>query len=204
MFVFFGSGSAFVPRTYHPGHSSPPGLILLHVPCPPPSPPPPLPLLLSCILHQVCTLPCLPVLYIYPNQVSGLSLPCLPVLYLNPTKMNPSTLQTPHKNCVSLLFPKQFHHQYNSKISPFLYPPSLPAPAPLTYNGSLSNSNSGTGRHPLYAVSVGRGPTTVRDPRIQQICMHASTINARWRHLSNIGQMKFVAVRARLAILHAM
>ena len=48
-------------------------------------------------------------------QVSGLSLPCLPVLhiYLNPTKMNPSTLQTSHINCVSLLFPKQFQHQCN-------------------------------------------------------------------------------------------
>ena len=100
-------------------------------------PPPPPPILLSCILHQVCTLPRLPVLYIYSNHVSGLSLPCLPVvnIYFNPTKMNPSTLQTPHINCVSLLFPKQFHHQHNSKIAPLLHPPCLPAPAPLTYNG---------------------------------------------------------------------
>ena len=109
---------------YQLGHSSPPGLIFLHVPCPPP-------ILLSCILHQVCTLPCLPVLCICPNQVSGLSLPCLPVVhvYLNPTKMNASTLQTPHINCISLLFPK-FHHQYTSKIPPLLYPPCLPAQAP--------------------------------------------------------------------------
>ena len=84
-------------------HSSLPGLIFLPVPCPP--------ILLSCILHQVRTLPCLPVRYTYPNKVSGLSLPCLPVvhIYLNPTRMNPSTLQTPHINGISLLFPKQFH-----------------------------------------------------------------------------------------------
>ena len=130
-------GRTYGDLPYHPGHSSPPRLIFLHVPCPPPPPPPPPPILLSCILHQVCTLPRLPVLYIYSNHVSGLSLPCLPVvnIYFNPTKMNPSTLQTPHINCVSLLFPKQFHHQHNSKIAPLLHPPCLPAPAPLTYNG---------------------------------------------------------------------
>ena len=110
----FGSVTPFVPQGQLPREElrrsplpprPPPGLIFLHVPCPP--------ILLSCILHQVCTFPCLPVLHIYPNKVSCLSLPCLPVIhiYLNPTKMNPSPLQTPHINCVSLLLPKQFHHQ---------------------------------------------------------------------------------------------
>ena len=109
------------------------------------------PILLSCILHQVCTLPFLPVLYIYSNQISGLSLPCLPVvhIYLNPTKMNPSTLQTPIINCVSLLFLKQFPHQYNSKISPLQYPPCLPAPAPLTYNGGSLPLSFSMNQHQL-------------------------------------------------------
>ena len=52
------------PTEISPTTQATPGLILHHVPCPPPPPPP---ILLSCILHQVCALPCLPVLYIYPN-----------------------------------------------------------------------------------------------------------------------------------------
>ena len=60
---------------YHPVHSSSLDLISFHVSCPL--------ILLSCILHQVRTLPCLPVLYIYPDQVSVLSLNCLHVVHIN-------------------------------------------------------------------------------------------------------------------------
>ena len=65
-------GRTYGEHPYHPGHLSPPGLVSLPVPS--------APVLLSCILHQVHTLPCLSVLYIYPNQVSSLSLPFLPVI----------------------------------------------------------------------------------------------------------------------------
>ena len=49
-------GRTYGDHPYHPGHLSPPGLVSLSVPSPP--------VLSSCILHQVCTLPCPPVLYI--------------------------------------------------------------------------------------------------------------------------------------------
>ena len=71
------------------GHSSPLGLVSLHVFSPPtfvmhPASDP-YPTLSSCPLH-------------ISYQVSGLSLPCHPVIhiYLNPTKMNPSTINKPH------------------------------------------------------------------------------------------------------------
>ena len=43
-------GRTYGDHPYHPGHSSPPDLVPLSVPSPP--------VLLSCILHQVRTLPC--------------------------------------------------------------------------------------------------------------------------------------------------
>ena len=72
---------------YHPGHSSPPGLVSVSVPSPP--------VLMSCILHPVRTLPC--PIHI-PYRVSGLFLPRLSVLhiYSNPTEKNPSTNIKPH------------------------------------------------------------------------------------------------------------
>ena len=76
---------------YHPGHSSPPGLVSVSVPSPPvlmsrmhpasgPYPP-----LSSCPIH-------------IPYRVSGLFLPCFSVLqiYSNPTDKNPSTNIKPH------------------------------------------------------------------------------------------------------------
>ena len=77
LFVCFGP--AFVPRGQLPREDlwraslTPRPPVSPLVPCPP--------ILLSCILHQVCTLPFFPVLYIYPNQVSGLPLPCRPVVH---------------------------------------------------------------------------------------------------------------------------
>ena len=59
------------------------------------------PLYLSCILHQVCTLPRPPVLYTYPTQYlvcPHLFLPIMTHMYLNPTWTHPSTW-------VNLLFP---------------------------------------------------------------------------------------------------
>ena len=49
-------GRTYRDHPYHPGHSSPPGLVSHSVSSPP--------VLLSCILHQVRTLPSPPVLYI--------------------------------------------------------------------------------------------------------------------------------------------
>ena len=91
------------------------------LPVPPPPPPPPYFCHASCI-RSMPSLVLLSCTYIL-NQVSGLSLPCFPVvhIYLNPTNMNPSTLQTPNINSVSLLLPTQFHHQNNSKTSPLMY-----------------------------------------------------------------------------------
>ena len=80
---------------YHPGHSSPPGLVSVSVPSPPillswmrlasgPYSP-----LSSCPIH-------------IPYLVSGLFLPCLSVLhiYSNPTEKNTSTYFKPHKQTV--------------------------------------------------------------------------------------------------------
>ena len=106
-----------------------------------------------CTEAAVRTLPCLPVLYIYPNQVSGLSLPCLPVvhIYLTPTYRNPSTLQTEQINSVSLLLPTQIYQQYISRtIAPhvsslptYFSPPYLPRWLP---SSSLFSMN----QHQLY------------------------------------------------------
>ena len=73
---------------YHPGHSSPPGLVSLSVPPPPP-------VLLSCILHSVRTLPCPPVLYIYPIQ----SLVCFFLVFLSYTYIQP------HRKDNAYIFP---------------------------------------------------------------------------------------------------
>ena len=117
LFVW-SQGRTYGKIPHHSCHSSPPGLISLHVPCPPPPPPP---ILMSCILHQIRTLPCLPVLYIYPYQVSGQSLPCLPVVH-----------------CVSNLLLHNFTNSISLEPSPLMFPPCLTVPASLTYqSGSL-------------------------------------------------------------------
>ena len=84
---------------YHPGHSSPPGLVSVSVPSPPillswmPLASGPYPPLSSCPIH-------------IPYRVSGLFLPCLSVLhiYSNPTDKNPSTNIKPHIQTVLIQY----------------------------------------------------------------------------------------------------
>ena len=70
---------------YHPGHSSPPGLVSVSVPSPP--------VLMSCILHPVRTLPCPPVLYIYPIE----SLVCFFLVFLSYTYIQTPQKRTPQQ-----------------------------------------------------------------------------------------------------------
>ena len=100
LFVCLGSATAFSPRGQLPKEDlrrppsttqatrHPRALCQCLFPLPPY-------FCLECLLHLVCTLPCPPVLYIYPIK----SLVCFPVLhiYSNPTEKNPSTYFKPHK-----------------------------------------------------------------------------------------------------------
>ena len=101
---------------YHPGHSSPPGLVSVSVPSPPillswmPLASGPYPPLSSCPIH-------------IPYRVSGLFLPCLSVLhiYSNPTEKNPSTNIKPHIQTVLIhYFNKQTIRRavYHYLVSP--------------------------------------------------------------------------------------
>ena len=101
----FPAGSTEI-TLYHPGHSSPPGLVSVSAPSPP--------VLLSCILHPVRTLPC--PIHI-PYRVSGLFLPCFSVLhiYSNPTEKKPSTNIKPHIQTVLI------HYFNNQTIKRAVY-----------------------------------------------------------------------------------
>ena len=92
------------------------------------------PVLLSCILHQVRTLPC-PVHITY--RVSGLSLPCFPVLhiYSNPTERNPSTHIKPHTQTVLIHYFNQqtikttvYHYIVSPPVSSYLFQRTLLTP----------------------------------------------------------------------------
>ena len=76
-------GRTYGDHPYHPGHSSPKGLVSLSVPSPP--------VLLSCILHQVRTLACPPVQYIQPIE----SLVCPFLVFLSYTYIQHPQKGTP-------------------------------------------------------------------------------------------------------------
>ena len=117
---------------YHPGHSSPPGLVALHVPYPPilivmhpasgQSPPPS-----SCpiqISYQVSGLPppCLPVLHIYlkPHTYEPLKNPTYKLCYLFiPTALSKLYLLSDHLPAY-FLHANLFPHLSLTYVAPFL------------------------------------------------------------------------------------
>ena len=140
LFVCFGSVNAFVPRGQLPRKD------LRRAPLPPATP------------HRQassifmfpfsCTFVMRPASGPYPslsctyNLSSIWSVPSLSSRYTHifkPLKYEPlNNHQTPHINCITLLFPTKTQNNSSVPISPLLYPPRLPVPGPsLTPVASL-------------------------------------------------------------------
>ena len=119
---------------YHSGHSSTTGLVSLHCSLSP----------WTFVMHPASgsypPLTSCPVHISY--QLSGLSLPCLHVIhiYSNPTKWTPQQSLTSTYKLRYFIFSNKTktQQQFNSRLSPLMYPLILHVSAPLTYtNGSL-------------------------------------------------------------------